>query len=90
VVNFKTVIQPVHTKFLLLLTYVTLQTIVNNHPKVFEVHKHLDKIQVVQNLLNFLSSKTEKGGRPFLVRSVHPIHERVSTTFTSEDMNLSE
>jgi hypothetical protein len=41
IVDFKTAMKPVRTKCLLLLTYATLQTIVNNHPKIFEVHKNL-------------------------------------------------
>jgi hypothetical protein len=50
IVDFKTVMKPVRTKCLLLLTYATLQTIVNNHPKIIELHKHPTSAQVVQSM----------------------------------------
>jgi hypothetical protein len=88
VVNFKTVMKPVDTKCLLLLTYDPLQTIVNNHPKVFELNKSLDSIQVVQNVWNFLSSKTECGGPSWKDQFIRFFN--VPATVSLEDMKLSE
>jgi hypothetical protein len=88
IVDFKTAMTPVRTKCLFMLTYATLQTIVNNHPKVFETHKHLDSEHVVQNVLNFLSSKTENGSTSWKDQFVRFFN--VPSALALEDMKLSE
>ncbi len=88
IVDFKTAMTPVLTRCLLMLTYTTLQTIVNNHPKVFETHKHLDSEHLVQNVLNFLSSKTENGSVSRKDQFVRFFN--VPTALALEDMKLSE
>ncbi len=88
VVNFKTGMKPVSTNRLLLLTYTTLQTIMNNHPKVLELNKRLDSMQVVQNVWNFLSSKTERGGPSWKDQFIRFLN--VPAALALEDMKLSE
>jgi hypothetical protein len=88
IVDFKTAMMPVHTKCLVMLTYTTLQTMVNNHPSVFETHKQLDSEQIVQNVLNFLSSKTENGSASWKHQFVRFFN--VPAALALEDMKLSE
>ncbi len=58
VVDFKTAMKAVMTRCRLVSSYGTMQTIVTNHPHVFEVHKNLNSQQTVLKVKTFLSSKT--------------------------------
>jgi hypothetical protein len=88
IVDFKTAMKPVRTKCLLLLTYATLQTIVNNHPKIFELHKHPTSAQVVQSILNFLSSKTADDRPSWKDQFIRFMN--MPAALALEDMKLSE
>jgi hypothetical protein len=88
IVDFKTAMMPVRTRCLVMLTYTTLQTMVNNHPAVFEAHKQVDSEHIVQNVLNFLSSKTENGSASWKDQFVRFFN--VPASLALEDMKLSE
>ena len=61
VVDFKTAMKPERMRCKLVPSYGTMQTIVTNHPGVFEGHKKPDSKQTVLNVQKFLTSKTSTG-----------------------------
>jgi hypothetical protein len=88
ILNFNEDMWPFRTQCVLMTSYGTMQTIVNNHPNVFEVHKKLDSQQTVLKVKSFLTSKTDRGGSSWLSQFTRFLN--VPAKLALEDMWLSE
>ena len=88
IVDFKTAMKASTTKCLLVPTYGTMQTIVANHPDVFEVHKNLSSAETVVKVKNFLTSKTSNGSPSWLQQMLRLLNSPAGLAL--EDLTLAQ
>jgi len=88
IVDFKTAMTASMTKCLLVPTYGTMQTIVSNHPHVFQVHKNLSSAETVLRVKSFLTSKTSNGGLSWLQQMVRFLN--VPARLALEELTLAQ
>ena len=90
VLDFKKAMKTERVQCIVLPTYKTMQTIINNHPEVFQAHRDMAATARVQLIKDFLSAPTKKPtvGPSWLASFVR--FHNTPATMALEDMSLSE